>query len=144
MLRKLAVLFALAAIAVASTACNTLAGAGKDIKGAGGALEKSASKSCGSTTSISPPMVCTSRSWPAPPARTSIVMSPPMEPASADPLSWRISMSIAPCTTIGSPAAAARAAGAGPGAAQAVASATATIDAASAVGIVVIPAPEDA
>ena len=47
MLRKLAALFALAAIAVASTACNTLEGAGKDIKAAGGALEKSASKSKG-------------------------------------------------------------------------------------------------
>jgi len=47
MLRKLAALCVLAAIAIASTACNTLEGAGKDIKAAGGALEKSVSKTKG-------------------------------------------------------------------------------------------------
>ena len=47
MLRKLAALLALAAIAVAAAGCNTLEGAGKDIKAAGGALEKSASKTKG-------------------------------------------------------------------------------------------------
>jgi len=47
MFRKLAALFALAAIAITATACNTLEGAGKDIKAAGGALEKSASKTKG-------------------------------------------------------------------------------------------------
>jgi len=47
MLIKLAALFALAAMAVAATGCNTLEGAGKDIRAAGGALEKSAAKSKG-------------------------------------------------------------------------------------------------
>jgi predicted small secreted protein len=44
MLRKLAALVALVAIAVAATACNTIEGAGKDIKAAGGAIEKTAGK----------------------------------------------------------------------------------------------------
>jgi entericidin B len=47
MLRKLAVLFALAGIVVAAAACNTIEGAGKDIKAAGGAIEKGASKTKG-------------------------------------------------------------------------------------------------
>jgi predicted small secreted protein len=47
MLRKFAALLALAAIAAAATACNTIEGAGKDIKAAGGAIEKSASKTKG-------------------------------------------------------------------------------------------------
>ena len=47
MLRKLAALLALAAIAVYATARNTIEGAGKDIKAAGGAIEKSASKTKG-------------------------------------------------------------------------------------------------
>jgi len=47
MLRRLAAFLALAVIAVAATACNTLEGAGKDIKAAGDAIEKSASKTKG-------------------------------------------------------------------------------------------------
>ncbi len=44
MLMKLAALLALAGIVVAVTACNTIEGAGKDIKAAGGAIEKTAEK----------------------------------------------------------------------------------------------------
>jgi entericidin B len=44
MLMKLAALLALACIGVAATGCNTIEGAGKDIKAAGGAIEKSAEK----------------------------------------------------------------------------------------------------
>ena len=47
MLRKLAVLLALAGIVIAAAACNTIEGAGKDIKAAGGAIEKGASKTKG-------------------------------------------------------------------------------------------------
>ena len=43
MRRMLAVLMAFAAVALAS-GCNTIEGAGKDIKAAGGAVEKAASK----------------------------------------------------------------------------------------------------
>ena len=41
---KLAVLAVLAAAAVLASGCNTIEGAGKDIKAAGGAVEKAASK----------------------------------------------------------------------------------------------------
>jgi len=44
MLKKLAALLALAGLVVAVTGCNTIEGAGKDIKAAGGAIEKSAEK----------------------------------------------------------------------------------------------------
>jgi len=44
MLKKLAALLALAGVAAAAAACNTIEGAGKDIKAAGGAIEKSAEK----------------------------------------------------------------------------------------------------
>ena len=44
MLTKLAALFALAGIVFAATGCNTIEGAGKDIKAAGGAIEKTAEK----------------------------------------------------------------------------------------------------
>jgi entericidin B len=47
MLRRLAAFLALAVVAVAATACNTVEGAGKDIKAAGDAIEKSASKTKG-------------------------------------------------------------------------------------------------
>jgi predicted small secreted protein len=47
MLRKLAALLALAAIAFCATACNTIEGAGKDIKAAGDGIEKAASKTKG-------------------------------------------------------------------------------------------------
>ena len=47
MFRKLAALVALAAIGVATAACNTMEGAGKDIKAAGDAIAKSASKTKG-------------------------------------------------------------------------------------------------
>jgi predicted small secreted protein len=46
MLRKFSVLLALVAIA-SLAGCNTIEGAGKDIKAAGGAIEKSASKTKG-------------------------------------------------------------------------------------------------
>jgi len=41
---KLAVLIAIVAAAVVATGCNTIEGAGKDIKAAGGAVEKAATK----------------------------------------------------------------------------------------------------
>ena len=44
MLTKLAALVAAAGLAIALTGCNTIEGAGKDIKAAGGAIEKSAEK----------------------------------------------------------------------------------------------------
>ena len=47
MLKKLAALLAFAGVLVAATSCNTIEGAGKDIKAAGGAIEKSASKTKG-------------------------------------------------------------------------------------------------
>ena len=47
MLRKLVALLALAGTVVAVAACNTIEGAGKDIKAAGGAIEKGASKTKG-------------------------------------------------------------------------------------------------
>ena len=47
MFTRLAAMLAVVGILFAATGCNTLEGAGKDIKAAGGALEKSASKSKG-------------------------------------------------------------------------------------------------
>jgi len=44
MINKLAALLALVGLGVAVSACNTIEGAGKDIKAAGGAIEKSAEK----------------------------------------------------------------------------------------------------
>jgi predicted small secreted protein len=44
MLMKLAAMLALVGIGVAVTGCNTIEGAGKDIKAAGGAIEKTAEK----------------------------------------------------------------------------------------------------
>jgi len=44
MLMKLAALLALAGLAVAVAGCNTIEGAGKDIKAAGGGIEKAAEK----------------------------------------------------------------------------------------------------
>jgi predicted small secreted protein len=44
MLMKLAALLALAGLSVAVAGCNTIEGAGKDIKAAGGAIEKTAEK----------------------------------------------------------------------------------------------------
>jgi predicted small secreted protein len=44
MLTKVAALLAGIGLAVAVTGCNTIEGAGKDIKAAGGAIEKSAEK----------------------------------------------------------------------------------------------------
>jgi predicted small secreted protein len=41
---KLAALLALASLAVAVAGCNTIEGAGKDIKAAGGGIEKAAEK----------------------------------------------------------------------------------------------------
>jgi predicted small secreted protein len=42
MMKKLAVLLALAGFVVGLAACNTIAGAGADVKAAGGAVEKAA------------------------------------------------------------------------------------------------------
>ena len=42
--KRFAMLLALVWIAVASTGCNTIEGAGKDVKAAGGAVEKAAGK----------------------------------------------------------------------------------------------------
>ena len=47
MLKRLAALLALVGIAANAAGCNTIEGAGKDIKAAGGAIEKSASKTKG-------------------------------------------------------------------------------------------------
>jgi len=44
MLMKLAALLALSGLTVAVAGCNTIEGAGKDIKAAGGAIEKTAEK----------------------------------------------------------------------------------------------------
>jgi predicted small secreted protein len=44
MINKLAALLALVGLGFALSACNTIEGAGKDIKAAGGAIEKSAEK----------------------------------------------------------------------------------------------------
>jgi predicted small secreted protein len=44
MLNKLAVLLVLAGLVVVVTGCNTMEGAGKDVKAAGGAVEKAAEK----------------------------------------------------------------------------------------------------
>jgi predicted small secreted protein len=44
MLTKLAALVAGVGLAIALAGCNTIEGAGKDIKAAGGAIEKSAEK----------------------------------------------------------------------------------------------------
>jgi entericidin B len=45
MLKKLAALAALAGFAVTLTACNTVAGAGQDVKATGQAIENAADKS---------------------------------------------------------------------------------------------------
>ncbi len=42
--KGIAVWLALAALVAAMTACNTIEGAGKDVKAAGGAVEKAAGK----------------------------------------------------------------------------------------------------
>jgi predicted small secreted protein len=44
MLRKLAAILGLAALGLVLAGCNTIEGAGKDVKAAGGAIEKAASK----------------------------------------------------------------------------------------------------
>ena len=44
MLKKLVALLALAGLCLAVIGCNTIEGAGKDIKAAGGAVEKAATK----------------------------------------------------------------------------------------------------
>ena len=45
MLKKLAALLAITGLTVAAlTGCNTIEGAGKDVKAAGGAVEKAAAK----------------------------------------------------------------------------------------------------
>ena len=45
--KRFAVLAALSSLVVALAACNTIEGAGKDLKAAGGAIEKSAGKNKG-------------------------------------------------------------------------------------------------
>ena len=45
MMKKLIALMALAGIVVGVAACNTIEGAGKDVKAAGSAVEKAADKS---------------------------------------------------------------------------------------------------
>jgi predicted small secreted protein len=45
MLKRLAALVALAGLAVGLAACNTIQGAGKDVKAAGQAIENAADKS---------------------------------------------------------------------------------------------------
>ena len=47
MLGKIAAVVALIGIAVGAAGCNTIEGAGKDIKAAGDAIERSASKTKG-------------------------------------------------------------------------------------------------
>jgi predicted small secreted protein len=42
---KIALVLALACLGLAIAGCNTIEGAGKDVKAAGGAVEKAASKS---------------------------------------------------------------------------------------------------
>jgi len=44
MLKKLVALLALAGLGLAVIGCNTIEGAGKDVKAAGGAIEKAAEK----------------------------------------------------------------------------------------------------
>ena len=44
MLKMLASFLAVAGLALAVTGCNTIEGAGKDVKAAGGAVEKAADK----------------------------------------------------------------------------------------------------
>jgi len=44
MLTRVAAALALAGVFVAASGCNTIEGAGKDIKAAGGAIEKTAEK----------------------------------------------------------------------------------------------------
>jgi predicted small secreted protein len=46
-LKRIAILVTLSSIAVALAGCNTIEGAGKDMKAAGGAVEKAASKNKG-------------------------------------------------------------------------------------------------
>ena len=45
MLKRIAVLLAVAGIALGLAACNTIEGAGKDVKATGSAIEKAAEKS---------------------------------------------------------------------------------------------------
>ena len=45
MLNKILLLVLLSCLGLAATGCNTIEGAGKDVKAAGGAVEKAASKS---------------------------------------------------------------------------------------------------
>ena len=45
MLKRIAALLALAGIALGLAACNTIEGAGKDVKATGSAIEKAAEKS---------------------------------------------------------------------------------------------------
>jgi len=45
MLHKLILALALSCLGLTATGCNTIEGAGKDVKAAGGAVEKAASKS---------------------------------------------------------------------------------------------------
>jgi predicted small secreted protein len=47
LLKRIAIFVALSWIAAALAGCNTIEGAGKDIKAAGGAIEKSAGKNKG-------------------------------------------------------------------------------------------------
>ena len=44
-MKMLRILLSLLGLAIAVTACNTMEGAGKDVKAAGGAVEKAAEKS---------------------------------------------------------------------------------------------------
>jgi len=44
MLKRLAVFLALSCLGLAVAGCNTIEGAGKDVKAAGGAIEKAAEK----------------------------------------------------------------------------------------------------
>jgi len=45
MLKRIAALLALAGVALGLAACNTIEGAGKDVKATGSAIEKAAEKS---------------------------------------------------------------------------------------------------
>ena len=47
LIERFAVILALSSLVVALAGCNTIEGAGKDVKAAGGALEKAASKNKG-------------------------------------------------------------------------------------------------
>ncbi len=44
MVKKLAAILALVGLGIALAGCNTIEGAGKDVKAAGGAIEKAAEK----------------------------------------------------------------------------------------------------